>query len=151
MKKLMLPLALLVSASFAQSALADTNYMCELSNKKVVYVSTESGSPIYRYGTAAKTDIVLPMATQNSTVYQGQMYFAQGGSRYLRFTNGNYSYVVYNGAGKGWEFEGLVVYNGAKVIMHKECINKLGDLYDLDLDSTLEDPDSGTFGFAPQK
>lgn len=92
-----------------------------LENNKVVTVSHLVSNPVYSYGTAGKVELSLPSGSANSRVYKGSEMFSGGGSNYLAFTNGAYTYAVYNGSGRGWEFEGLRVYKGAEIIMERQC------------------------------
>lgn len=39
----------------------------------------------------------------------------------LTFAHVAYSYVAYSGIGRGWNFEGLLVYKGRTLVMHKAC------------------------------
>ncbi|MBS7325984.1 MAG: hypothetical protein KIG85_05100 [Thiopseudomonas sp.] len=110
------PMALLATPS----AQAET-ISCVLENNKVVTVSNLSSNPTYTYGTAGKQELVLPTGRANSRVYKGSEGFASGEGQYLAFTNGNYTYAIYDGAGRGWELHGLRVYKGSAVIMEKQC------------------------------
>lgn len=98
-------------------------FTCQLENGKYVSVFVEHGKPpVYRYGTLAKTEITLPVPQQpNNNVFYGHQMFVAGASTYVRFKNGNYSYVVYDGEGRGWQFNGVIVYKGNDIISKKGC------------------------------
>lgn len=49
------------------------------------------------------------------------MFIGGASSVYIRFQNGNYNYVLYDGEGKGWYYQGVVVYKGDKIISKKAC------------------------------
>lgn len=110
-----LPLSLIVTQLNAETI------SCVLENNKVVTASNLTSNPVYSYGTAGKVELSLPSSSANSRVYKGSEMFAGGGSSYLAFTNGAYTYALYNGIGRGWEFEGLRVYKNAELIMEKQC------------------------------
>lgn len=96
---------------------------CVLENNKVVTVSHLASNPVYSYGTAGKVELTLPTKSGNSRVYKGTETFIGGGSTYIAFTNGAYTYALYNGIGRGWEFVGLRVYKGVDIIMERSCKN----------------------------
>lgn len=117
-------LTLLVSLGLFSASASAIEYSCQLENNKLVSVVVEKDkTPIYRYGTLGKTEITLPTNTKGKeNIFVGQRYFANGAdSVYIRFQNGNYNYVLYQGEGKGWYFDGLVVYQGNKIINKKSC------------------------------
>lgn len=98
---------------------APNDFYCKLNNGKELRVANMGGSPTYQYGSLAKTEMALP--TPDAPAHYGQTSFSGGGAGYYRFTNGKYSYVVYDGIGKGWSFTGLLVYKGDTLVMKKEC------------------------------
>lgn len=108
---------------FSASANA-IEYSCQLENNKLVSVVVENGkTPVYRYGTLGKTEITLPAnAKGRENIFVGKGMFSGGASSvYIRFQNGNYNYVLYDGEGKGWYYQGIVVYQGQKIISKKTC------------------------------
>ncbi len=112
---IVLPLSLMISQASAETI------SCVLENNKVVTVSHLSSEPVYSYGTADKVELTLPTKSASSRVYKGAETFMGGGSTYIAFTNGAYTYALYNGIGRGWEFVGLRVYKGTEKIMEKGC------------------------------
>src|SRR5690625_2608323 len=58
-------------------------------------------NPVYTYGQAGKPEISLSVDVGHTPVFKGEDMFMGGGASYLRFTNGDYSYVAYSGIGKG--------------------------------------------------
>lgn len=99
-------------------------FNCELTNGKYVIVRLDHDVPTYYYGSLEKVEMTLPQNEGDKTqVRLGEMTFSGGGAYYYRFINGNYSYVVYSGTGKGWDYTGLKVYKNQKLIMKKECTN----------------------------
>lgn len=127
-------------------------FTCQLENGKYVSVLAEQGKPpVYRYGTLAKNEITLPVPQkQNNNVFFGHQTFVAGEATYIRFKNGNYSYVVYDGEGRGWYFNGLIVYKDHNMISKKECKEPLA----LNLDKLKEysistDPYLDRYIYAP--
>ena len=94
---------------------------CVLGNNKVLVLGDLASSPTYSYGSAAKTELRLPADSAHSDVYKGTEVFSGGGAQYIAFTNGVYTYVVYDGFGRGWEFSGLRVYQNADIVFEQEC------------------------------
>lgn len=146
-------IGIVILGLFSTSALA-MEFTCQLENKKYVSVTVDHNqAPQYRYGTLAKPEISLPAdgkGTQN--VYVGQAQFAAGGSVYIRFQNGAYSYLLYEGSGRGWEFKGLAVYKGKKLINSKQCQDTNAfDLYDILNFNLPKDTDDDTlYAYDPQ-
>ncbi len=117
MRKSLIAASLCLTASLAQ---ADT-ISCVLENNRVMTLGNLGSSPVYSYGPAGKIELTLPTGAANSGVYKGSEMFSGGGSAYLAFTNGNYTYAAYTGIGRGWEFTGLKVYKGSEIIMERQC------------------------------
>lgn len=115
--------AIALPLSFLASQVNAGTISCVLENNKVVTVSNLGTKPVYSYGTAGKVELTLPSKSASSRVYKGAEAFSGGGSTYIAFTNGAYTYALYNGTGRGWEFVGLRVYKGADTIMEKSCKN----------------------------
>lgn len=112
---LALSLAALVGKVSAESI------SCVLENNKVLTLSNLSTTPTYSYGTAGKIELALPNDSTRSQVYKGREMFSGGGSQYIAFTNGVYTYAVYDGIGRGWELHGLRVYKNADIILERQC------------------------------
>lgn len=126
LSSLVLPLSMLASHAQAESV------SCVLENNKVLTVSHLHSAPTYSYGTAGKVELTLPSGAANSRVYKGTQMFNGGGAQYLAFTNGAYTYTVYDGMGRGWEFYGLRVYKNADIILEKQCKQMGGLQFDFD-------------------
>jgi hypothetical protein len=67
-------------------------------------VSSASGYVQYRFGRKRALELVLPKTRGHSASNpkSGTLMFSGGGGAYLRFSNGQVSYVVYSAVGKGW-------------------------------------------------
>lgn len=150
-------LTLLVSLGLFSASASAIEYSCLLENNKLVSVVVEKGkTPVYRYGTLGKTEITLPAnAKGKENIFVGQGMFIGGASSvYIRFQNGDYNYVLYDGEGKGWYYQGVIVYKGDKIISKKACKSQANlnlysildfgipeDSNDIDIDFTT-DPNS---------
>lgn len=143
-------IALGVGMMASSAVLAMGTVGCTLENNKVLTLTNLESSPTYHYGTAQKKEITLSAQSTNIKVYKGSSMFSGGGSSHVRFVNGAYSYVAYNGMGRGWEFVGLIVYKGTKVLMHKSCKNYNDALaIDINAINAPEDPAPDDFGNPP--
>lgn len=80
-------------------------------------------------------------------VYKQALTFSGGFVDYIRFLNGDYSYVAFNGRGKEWIFSGLIVYKGEKMIMSKSCRGSELD-FDPELVNAINDQ-SNKYDLAP--
>ena len=159
MKKKLIALSLLATATLMNSAVAappdpELLFNCDLSNGKGVVVRLNNDVPTYYYGSIEKVEMTLPKIEGDKTqVRAGQIPFSGGGAFYYRFINGVYSYVVYSGMGKGWEFTGLKVYKNARLLMRKACTNGgfITQTYrGENLVKETDTGDDGTYGFADE-
>jgi hypothetical protein len=105
-------------------------FSCSIGQKLVsICGSTEptptSGYAQYRFGIKDAPELTLPMPpTEYRSFVKGAMLtFSGGGGAYLRFANGEFSYVTYTAIGKGWGTkEGLVVERKGKSITNFPCV-----------------------------
>lgn len=156
MKKKPIALSLLAAGMFVNQAVAappdpELLFNCDFSNGKGVVLRLNNDVPAYYYGSIDTVEMTLPKVEGDKTqVRVGQVAFSGGGAFYYRFINGVYSYVVYSGIGKGWEFTGLKVYKNAKLLMKKECTNGgfLTQSYQgQNLVQESDTGDDGTYGY----
>lgn len=105
---------------------------CVLENNKVVTVSRLSSNPTYSYGADGNNELVLPKAEGSSRVYKNQERFNAGGGHFIAFTNGVYTYVIYDGSATTWSFHGLRVYKNNEIIMERQCKQVGGLNFDYD-------------------
>lgn len=132
------------------TALAADTAGCTLENGKTLSLTDLGTAPAYRYGTKDKAELSLAAGQKDIQVYKGLVMFSGGVASYIRFANGQYSYVAYDGMGKGWAFTGLIVYKKDKVIMSKSCKNDKNALdFDVSTVQAPEDPEMDAFEFAP--
>lgn len=112
---------------------------CVLENNKILSLTNLDSVPTYSYGTTKKNELTLSDDVSGVRVYKNHIGFSGGAILYIRFQNGDYSYVAFNGRGKGWDFSGLIVYKGKKMIMSKSCESDYLE-FDLDRVNALNDP-----------
>lgn len=134
MKKLIGALGLTISA--IQSAMAqpvdpvtpshctsqeDVIFDCPI-GKKHVSVCNNGGDLQYRFGRLGSTELAFPQSPEeNASVTQGTIMLSGGGGDYLRFSNGDYDYVVYSAEGRGVLNEGVVVEKDGKRLTTLKC------------------------------
>jgi hypothetical protein len=105
-------------------------FSCATTNSKVI--SLCSSSPLtssdgylqYRFGPADKLELVYPAIKEHpSKHFQfGMQGYAGGGSAFLKFMNGEYTYVLFDALIKGeGEKAGVVVSKSGKRIAYLQC------------------------------
>ncbi len=150
MQKIILSLICLSSLSVFQASAND--YRCELSNHKTVTIEKNAtGQLLYRYGTASKTELTLPGQSKDESVSYASLPIAAGSADYLRFTRGDYSYVIFDGTGQNWgPYTGLVVWQGKKIISQHECQNSPDELMSFISPNTpvIQDDQSQQYGYS---
>lgn len=88
-------------------------------------ISKTAGFVQYRFGKKNAPEFVFPnvkMTFNRSMLRARTLMFSGGGGAYLRFINGQYSYVVYTAIGKGWGTkEGVVVEKNGTLLTNLMC------------------------------
>ncbi len=119
---IILGLAVLAPLSPGFAAPAEL-FACTIGLKKVS-VAMADGRLAYHYGTAGKDEMSIVGIPASGNVFQMTQRFA-GMEYQLRFTNGDYSYIVYASEGSGRvgapALSGLIVMRGTKQISDKPC------------------------------
>ncbi len=120
-----LPLLLVVASVVGARAESKSSrvFDCSLGGKRVSV--TKSGDRFtYHFGTAAKDDMSITGDHSAANIFQMEQRFT-GPESQLRFTNGEFSYIVYSAEANAnvgaRSTAGLVVMRGTKVISHKLC------------------------------
>lgn len=121
---------------------------CLLENNKALVVSDLNANPTYSYGKPGHPEMVLS-ASDKHNVFKGTQMFSGGGATYVRFINGDISYVVYSSLGKGWSFDGVLVYKEDKQIFHSQCQEVDQLLYGIHLDDIDAPYDEGSLFIGP--
>jgi hypothetical protein len=125
-----------------------TVFTCAI-GKKTVLVTQADGRLTYHYGAGGKDEMAIVGVPASGNVFQMSQRFA-GMEYQLRFTNGEYSYIVYDSEGNGRvgaaASSGLVIMQGTKQISDRSCarftefsisLNSLGIPEDTDAFSAL--------------
>ena len=91
---------------------------------KWAVVSEKDHKLQYMYGDDPKhAEIVVPANPKDQQdVHYAYITYSKGGALYIRFTRGEYHYVVFSGKGDGWEREEVVIFKGLEKIGTKKCI-----------------------------
>jgi hypothetical protein len=106
-------------------------FSCHTAAKKTISVcaskdlAPDRGYLQYRFGSPGKVEVAVPadrsVSPANSAL-SGTLVFSGGGGGYLRFTAGDYDYVVYTAVGKGWgEKDGVAIEKNGKRLSHVSC------------------------------
>ena len=98
-------------------------FACSVGGKQVS-VTVMGDRLVYHYGTARKDEMAIIGVPASGNVFQMWQRYA-GIEKQLRFTTGEYSYIVYSVDGNArvgaHETSGLVVMRGVKTISDKTC------------------------------
>lgn len=88
-------------------------------------LSPTTGSLQYRFGAlgANALEMTYPeLSVRPASVIQaGALVYSGGGGAYMRFTKGDYAYVVYTGSGRGWDKEGVAIERNGKITTSFAC------------------------------
>lgn len=138
---LMAASAPLFAADSHCSTAEETVFSCHLGRKVVSVCASkaldaQSGYLQYRFGALGKSEFLFPKTdvAPKTVVLSKSLMFAGGGGAYLRFTNGETSYVVYTAIGKGWGTkDGVAVERKGKTIAHFDCkdvpVSEMGEAF----------------------
>jgi hypothetical protein len=104
-------------------------FSCTTTKAKVIslcsssLLTPDSGYLQYRFGPANKPELVYPATNEHpKKLFQsGTQMYSGGGSAFLKFKKGDYTYVVFDGIGRGWEKEGVVIKKSGKQIAYLPC------------------------------
>jgi hypothetical protein len=92
----------------------------------------------YRFGAIGNIPgFIFPKSLEHPSKYfqSGTVPYSGGGTSYIKFDRGKYSYTVFTGMGKGWKKEGLIVKKRDKQHSYIPCegpfISQIGpDLFE---------------------
>ena len=138
-------LAALGPASTGDAAgISTTIFACSI-GEKTVSVTAADGRLTYHYGTGLKDEMTIIGTPTSGNVFQMSQRFA-GMEYQLRFTNGEYSYIVYDSEGNGRvgaaASSGLVVTRDTKHISDRSCARFTEFTVSLDSFGIPEDTDT---------
>jgi hypothetical protein len=147
MKTMIIPAAVVLMALgpalHAQDVPA-TVFTCAI-GKKTVSVTHADGQIAYHYGTGGKDEMSIVGTSASGNIFQMSQRFA-GWEHQLRFTNGEYSYIVYDSEGNGRvgaaASSGLVIMQGTKRISDRSCARFAEFAISLDSLGVPEDTDA---------
>ncbi|ECJ2453599.1 hypothetical protein JGY68_000095 [Salmonella enterica] len=115
--KIFLTIVVLGTSAYAN---AGDLFTCKLPGNKVASVSINGAQIYYSYGKiGAQPDVQLD---RTQAWFMGNQHYA--GANYqltFRVQKGNYNYVLYSQNYEDKLDEGLVVYNGSKILFNKKC------------------------------
>jgi hypothetical protein len=114
-----------------------TVFECRIGKKKVSACAGGVGSSSkfvqYRYGAERKTELKLPKNShvRNSFVNFSRAIYSGGGETQIRFSRGEYSYIIYDrvqrsnfsiGKGNDPKFDsGIIIVKGKTVLSNRQC------------------------------
>src|SRR6185437_15038760 len=92
-------------------------------------LTSSDGYLQYRFGPANRQELVYPATKEhpNKHFQFGTQMYSGGGSAFLKFMNGEYTYTVFDAIGKGerlgevWRKAGVVVSKAGKRITYLTC------------------------------
>jgi len=130
-------------------------FSCTTSRQKVISLcasftlTSTAGYVQYRFGTPGQEpELVYPITPEHPKQHfqSGTLTYSGGGGAYVKFTQGEYTYVVFTGIGRGWAKEGVVVQQSGKQIAYLPCqgawTSELGPAW---FETAAIPPDSGDF------
>ena len=137
-------MALGPAAAIRAQSVPATVFTCAI-GKKTVSV-TQAGSQLtYHFGVGGKDEMTIVGTPSSGNVFQLSQRFA-GWEHQVRFTNGDYSYIVYDSEGNGRvgaaSSSGLVIMQGAKQISDRPCTRYAEFAVSLDSLGIPEDTDA---------
>jgi len=101
-------------------------FSCPVEGGKFAQVLVKDKMLQYKFGADPRQpEIAVPVDPRDqSQVHYAYTAYAKGGSLYIRFTNGDYSYVVYSGQGEGWAREDITVFKGLDKVKRINCVQQ---------------------------
>lgn len=121
---------------------AETLFHCSFGTREAS-VTQQGAQLTYRFGRAGRPQLVLTGNASSGTIFYHRTLYARGEDQTLRFTNGGYSYVIFN----GWsapnlylegarDFSGLLVLRRGRVVRRLDC-REGGDFVEREIFTTL--------------
>lgn len=121
---------------------AEEIFRCSFGAREVS-VTQDGGRLTYRFGRAGRPELTLTGDARSGNLFYHRTLYARGEDQTLRFGNGGYSYVIFN----GWsapnrnlegarDFSGLLILRGMRVIRRLNC-REGGDFIERPIFSTL--------------
>lgn len=122
---------------------AYTAFSCNVGDETIAVCKDAAGDRLtdFHYGPVGIIDVSARPVSESGHggVHTGELLFAAGEVRYLRFGGHKTEYVVYSGEGRGWIQSGLVILMSGNAQKNVECtgpaVFALDGLKDLPRDS----------------
>lgn len=121
---------ILSALAAAQAAAADapeTVFACSFGARRVEVVR-DGGRLTYRFGRPGRPELVLAGDAASGTLFYHRTLYARGEDQTLRFTSGDFSYVIFSGWSAPNRYlegarddAGLLVLRGGRVIRRMNC------------------------------
>lgn len=119
--------ALAVAAQAAAPDAPETVFTCSFGARQVEVVR-EGARLTYRFGRPGRPELVLTGDAASGTLFYHRTLYARGEDQTLRFTSGDFSYVIFN----AWsapnrylegarDYSGLLVLRSGRVIRRLNC------------------------------
>lgn len=85
--------------------------------------SVAQGYVQYRFGPIGAPALIFPESATHPSKFAtgGNLFYGGGSGKYMRLPRDGYAYVIYFGAGRGWEKEGVAVEKNGKLIGNVPC------------------------------
>lgn len=119
--------ALAAAAQVATAGVPESVFACSFGARQVEIVR-EGERLTYRFGRPGRPELVLAGDAASGTIFYHRTLYARGEDQTLRFTSGDFSYVIFN----GWsapnrylegarDYSGLLVLRAGRVIRLLNC------------------------------
>ncbi len=106
---------------------AETIFRCSFGAREAT-VTLDDNRLTYRFGRAGRPELTLTGNAASDTLFYHRTLYARGEDQTLRFANGDFSYVIFN----GWsapnlylegarDYSGLLVLHRGRVIRRMNC------------------------------
>jgi opacity protein-like surface antigen len=120
-------LSALAAAQAASAEAAETVFACSFGARQVEVVR-DGGRLTYRFGRPGRPELELAGDAASGTLFYHRTLYARGEDQTLRFTSGDFSYVIFSGWSAPNRYlegarndSGLLVLRGARVIRRMNC------------------------------
>lgn len=117
--------ALAAAAQGAAAGGPETVFACSFGARQVEVVR-EGERLTYRFGRPGRPELVLTGDAASGTIFYHRTLYARGEDQTLRFTSGDFSYVIFNGwSAPNLYLEGARDYSGLLVLRRGRAIRRM--------------------------